>query len=187
MIVNLSWVSHVVDMSMANGCIPVELHMNLATHEAFTHTLRMSGEKPPKVRFRGEQRFEDPWKFRGLPLVVNPAIPEMGVIVRGQGTLGDPNWLENMMEAKRKQVEEQQNAAPAIPLVNGDVRSSAVVGHPTDSVSDTLMSALTRCDDVETAIVILHRKGEVEVSSNARRFEVQGLLGAALARVAQEG
>lgn len=191
MMVNLGWVGHVMDMSAAGGNIPAELHMSKETHEAMVQTLKSMGHKPPTVRWQGDRRIESPWRFRNVPLVINEKIPDQGVLARPLGAMNDPNWIDKFLEQMSKDSERRFPSGATIPREEpapGEVNSSAALRDGIETPTDVLIGAATNCDDVDTAIVIMCRgkRSEVEVRSNAKRFEIIGLLQAALSRIAQD-
>jgi hypothetical protein len=193
MMVNLGWLGHVMDMSAASGNIPAELHMNQGTHDALVETMKSVGHKPPAVRWQGEKRIEGPWKFRNVPLVVNDKIPTEGVLVRPLGAMSDPDWMHKFANAMKEDAQKRFHPNPTATVPRseaapGEVNSSAALRDGIETPTDVLIGAATNCDDVDTAIVIMSRgrRSEVEIRSNAKRFEIIGLLQAALSRIAQD-
>jgi hypothetical protein len=194
MMVNLGWVSHVMDLSASSGNMPAELHMNQATYDAMVETMKSAGQKPPAVRWQGEKRIEGPWRFRNVPLVVNDKLPTEGVLVRPLGAMSDPNWIDKFASKMKEDMERRDSITPpeaTIPRAEpapGEVNSSSALRDGVETPTDVLIGAATNCDDVDTAIVIMSRgrRSEVEIRSNAKRFEIIGLLQAALSRIAQD-
>lgn len=192
--INLNWVSHLIDVAINNGNPPGELHMSQKTQESFIACLKMIGQKPPAVRWRGEVRVEQPWKFRDIPIVVNADVPDGDLLMRPANRLNDATWHEQaiaMMENVRKRLcsgqPPAQNAPPATQDDSGSVYASEAMGEGTETVSDVLMTSLTRCDDVDAVIVIMAKDHgrEIEVRSNLERFTSLGLFQAAWQRVSQ--
>lgn len=187
--INIVWVSYLLDVSFAKGNPVGELHMSQATRDDFVALLQSRGQKPPAVRWRGEVRMEQPWRFRNIPIVVNQRIPDGGMLIRPQATMEDPDWMEKALAKLRETAEgiasEPQSAQDAPAASDGEIYSSEVIQPQGDTVSDVLMASMTGCDDVESVIVILAKRGQVEVRCSVERFAAIGLLQAALGRVAQ--
>ena len=201
MIVNLAFLSHMIDVLAQQGRIAAELHLSAETHKAFVATMLACGAaelpktRTPRKRKDGSRAKAKPtvWKFRGIPLVVNDAIPDQGIIVRPLHLLGAEDWLQQALEELRQMAMEHQPAtAPPEPQaladmapVESEVRSSAAFagnGSPTD----ILIRAATDCDSTRTVIVIkVDADKRLEIMTNSDRFGLFGILNAALGRVAQ--
>ena len=192
--VNLVWVSTIIDSLASQGKLVGELHMNEVTHNQFVATMLAADPNAHQEGKKVGRKIVKFWRFRGIPLVVNDKIPVNGLLCRPTHLMEDENWLETCLKEMREQAaisvcpvpqREPPREVAALP-VSGEVKSSEAIGNATASVSDLLINAATECDDVEVAVVILLRKGEVHVSSNARKFEVYGILQSAACKVYQE-
>jgi len=194
--INLPWISHVLDAMTMQGKLPAEIHMSEFTHKMFTAALIASGAPEPQPEKVGRRKVKV-WRFRKIPLVVNSKIPDNGMFVRPANMMDDPNWMDKCLEEQRQMAEIQRKQVPMIhgsaaatpPQGDSELRSSEAFRPGIETPTDVLVGAATNCDDVDTAIVILVRNGrnEVEVRSNANRYEVQGVLQQAFARVVNEG
>ena len=198
MIVNLAFISHCIDSLAQQGRIAAEIHCSAATHKRFVATMIASdcaeGPYKPSLRLRLMfwQRHPAMWKFRGIPLVANCLVPDLGILIRPVHLLGVENWMEVALEEQRQMAIEHQVATMPMPQLpaetvpaGGEVKSSAAFtgdGSPTD----ILIRAATDCDSTRTVVVIkIDGNNQVEIMTNSNRFGLFGILNAALSRVSQ--
>ena len=199
MIVNLAFISHCIDSLAQQGRIAAEIHCSAATHKRFVATMIANdcaeGPYKPSLRLRLMfwQRHPAMWKFRGIPLVANCLVPDLGILIRPIHLLGVENWMEVALEEQRQMAIEHQVATMPMPQLpagtvpaGSEVTANSFVSPTIKTPTDILVDAATNCDNVQRVIVIsVSGDSEIKIISNASRFEVFGLLQAATSRVAQ--
>jgi hypothetical protein len=194
MIVNLQFISACIDSLAQQGRMAAEIHCSAATHKMFVAAMVAhncsEGPYEPSLRLRfmfWKKRRPPVWKFRGIPLVVNPLVPDLGILIRPVHLLGNENWMAVALEEQRQIAIAHQVATMPMPQepAESEVKSSAAFtgnGSPTD----ILIRAATDCDSTRTVIVIkVDGDNQVEIMTNSNRFGLFGILNAALSRVAQ--
>jgi len=198
MMVNLNFISAMIDNMAMRGRMAAELHLSENTHRAFVATMMLHGAEQPKPVGRKKVVV---WRFRNVPLVVNPLIPDQSILVRPLHLLKTKNWVAKCL-AEQKAAFDEFHAAqdmqpqvqppprvPGLPDEMDDVNkavASEIFHKQVASVTDMLVNAATNCDDTKAAVIVkLKFSGELEIMSNADRFALDGILRACLIRVSQ--
>lgn len=202
MFVNIPFICAAMARMTADGTIPAEIHVSQATYDSTTQAIAMSGMPvPSEITLR--QKFyawitRKPivrtWRINGIPLVINGNVPDGGITVRPIHLLGDPNWMDKLkFEPHRGVSVEQQKASESRQDGSGTTGeaetgvslNSFVRGQP-QGVTEVLMKAMVDCDDARRVIVMkIDSQENLELITNCSRFELFGLLQAAIGRVAQ--
>ena len=208
MVVNLPWLSQMIDNLQLHGRMAAELHMSEETHRAFVTTMAANGLKlsvASKYAVKSKKPVTRVTKtgamFRNVPLVINPKIPDGGLVIRPLHMMKDRNWLEKALDEQRDSMAKARNlqaaagqsgdSRPRVPTPepqppSGPESSGDFFRHGNEgTVTDILVNAATGCDNVRKVIVIrVDDKSEIDLRSNCSRFEIFGLLQAVMSRVA---
>lgn len=208
MVVNLPWLSQMIDNLQLHGRMAAEIHMSEETSRHFVGALVATREPCGDAKDflkHTSRKVTRPTKtsvsFRNVPLVINPKIPDGGLVIRPLHMMKDRNWLEKALDEQRDSMAKARNlqaaagqsgdSRPRVPTPepqppSGPESSGDFFRHGNEgTVTDILVNAATGCDNVRKVIVIrVDDKSEIDLRSNCSRFEIFGLLQAVMSRVA---